>query len=69
MSEPHLIAPPPVSTPVHLKRGGRRSRNLPDDLLREASLRLGVMSLLFAVIWIVASVAGNLAEHAIKPDS
>ncbi|HMF88056.1 MAG TPA: serine/threonine-protein kinase, partial [Gemmatimonadaceae bacterium] len=69
MSEPHLIAPPPVSTPVHLKRTGGRSRNLPDDLLREASLRLGVMSLLFAVIWIVASVAGNLAEHAIKPES
>jgi serine/threonine protein kinase len=69
MSEPHLIAPPPVSTPAHLKRAGGRSRNLPNDLLREASLRLGVMSLLFAVIWIVASVAGNLAEHAIKPDS
>jgi serine/threonine protein kinase len=69
MSEPHLIAPPPVSTPAHLKRAGARSRSLPDDLLREASIRLGVMSALFGAIWIVATVGGNLAEHAIKPDS
>ena len=68
-SEPHLIAPPPGSTPAHLKRTGGRARSLPDDLLREASIRLGVMSGLFGAIWIVASVAGNLAEHAIKPES
>ena len=69
MSEPHLIAPPAVSTPAHLKRSGRRSRNLPNDLLREASLRLGVMSLLFAVLWFVGSLAAHLAEHAINPSS
>jgi serine/threonine-protein kinase len=68
MSEPHLIAPPPVSTPSHLKRS-RRARSLPDDLLRAASIRLGVMSLLFAVLWTVGTVAGHLAEHAIHPES
>jgi len=68
MSEPHLIAPPPVSTPSQLKRS-RRSRSLPDDLLRAASIRLGVMSLLFAVLWTVGTVAGHLAEHAIHPES
>ncbi len=69
MSEPHLIGPPPVSTPAGLQRSRGRSRNLPDDLLREASLRLGVMSLLFAVLWVVGVVAGHLAEHAIHPES
>ena len=70
MSEPFLIAPPPpVSTPAQLKRPGSRSRSLPDDLLRAASIRLGVMSLLFAVLWTVGTVAGHLAEHAINPDS
>ena len=69
MSEPHLIGPPPISTPASLERSRGRSRKLPDDLLREASLRLGVMSLLFAVLWVVGVVAGHLAEHAIHPES
>ena len=67
MSDPHLIGPPPVSTPADLKRG--RVRDLPDDLLRAASLRLGVMSLLFAVLWVVGEAAGHLAAHAIYPES
>jgi serine/threonine protein kinase len=67
MSDPQLIGPLPVSTPADLKRG--RVRDLPDDLLRAASLRLGVMSLLFAVLWVVGEVAGHLATHAIYPES
>jgi serine/threonine protein kinase len=69
MSDPHLIGPLPVSTPADLKRGRGRQRGLPDDLLKAASLRLGAMSLLFAVLWTVGVVAGHLAEHAIHPDS
>jgi eukaryotic-like serine/threonine-protein kinase len=69
MSDPHLIGPPVVSTPADSKRSRARTRALPEDLLRAASLRLGVMSLLFAVLWTVGSVAGHLAEHAIHPDS
>jgi serine/threonine-protein kinase len=69
MSGPQLIGPPPVSTPANLKRSRRSSRGLPDDLLKEASTRLGIMSLLFAVLWLVGSAAGHLAEHAINPES
>jgi eukaryotic-like serine/threonine-protein kinase len=69
MAAPHLIGPPPVSTPANLNRSGGSSRDLPDDLLRAASIRLGAMSLLFAVLWIVGEVAGHLAEHTIHPES
>jgi serine/threonine protein kinase len=70
MSKPSLIGPPAgASTPAALKRSHGRQRDLPDDLLRAASLRLGVMSLLFAVIWVVGTVLGHLAEHAIHPES
>ena len=68
-SAPHLIGPTAVSTPANLKRSGGSSRDLPEDLLKAASIRLGVMSLLFAVLWTVGEVAGHLAEHAINPDS
>jgi serine/threonine-protein kinase len=69
MSDPHLIGPqPPTSTPADLKRPHRRHRELPDDLLRAASLRLGIMSLLFAVLWIVGTVLGHIADHVLHPD-
>ena len=63
----HIIGPLQVSTPADLKRS--RARELPDDLLRAASLRLGVMSLLFAVLWVVGVTLGHLAAHAIYPNS
>jgi tRNA A-37 threonylcarbamoyl transferase component Bud32 len=69
MSAPQLIGPRPTSTPADLKRSRGSTRDLPDDLLREASLRLGVMSLLFAVLWVVGTVLGHLAAHAIDPAS
>ena len=53
MATPDLIAPPPGSTPVG-RAGPRRRRGIPDDLLREASSRLGVLSLLAAVLWVVS---------------
>jgi serine/threonine protein kinase len=64
-----LIAPPPSSTPADLTRSLGRFRGFPDDLLKEASLRLGIMSLLFAVLWVVGVVLGHVAAHAIYPDS
>ncbi|HWL41068.1 MAG TPA: serine/threonine-protein kinase [Gemmatimonadaceae bacterium] len=69
MADPQLIGPPPVSTPANLKRSRGSGRELPDDLLKAASLRLGIMSLLFAVLWVVGSVAGRLAVHALYPDN
>jgi len=67
--ERHLIGPQPVSTPATLTRSRSRFRDLPDDLLRAASLRLGVMSLLFAALWVLGETFGHLAAHALYPNS
>ena len=69
MTERHLIGPQPVSTPATLTRSRSRHRDLPDDLLRAASLRLGVMSLLFAALWVVGETLGHLAAHELYPGS
>ncbi|HEX9128824.1 MAG TPA: serine/threonine-protein kinase [Gemmatimonadaceae bacterium] len=69
ISHHRLIAPPPSSTPADLTRSLGRPRELPDDLLKEASLRLGIMSLLFAVLWIVGLTAGHLAARALYPNN
>ena len=68
MPENQLIGPQPVSTPADLKRSGPRTRGLPEDLLRAASARLGIMSLLFAVLWAVGTFAGHFAGHVLYPD-
>jgi eukaryotic-like serine/threonine-protein kinase len=69
MADHHLIGPPRASTSADLTRSLGRFRGFPDDLLREASLRLGIMSLLAAVLWVIGLTAGHLAAHAIYPDS
>jgi serine/threonine-protein kinase len=69
MNKHRLIAPPPSSTPTDLARSLGRFRGFPDDLLKEASLRLGIMSLLAAVLWVIGITAGHLAAHALYPDS
>ena len=63
--ERHLIGPPPVSTPATLTRSRSRYRDLPDDLLRAASLRLGIMSLLLGTLWVVGVAGGHLAARAL----
>jgi serine/threonine protein kinase len=65
MSHAKLIGPSPVSTPASLLRSKGRSREIPDDLLHEASLRLGILSLLGAVLWTVGTLAGHLADAAV----
>jgi serine/threonine-protein kinase len=67
MDPRQLIGPQPVSTPTDLLRSGPRTRGLPEDLLRAASLRLGVMSLLFAVLWFAGTFTGHLAGHVLNP--
>src|SRR4051812_11482222 len=65
MSFAKLIGPSPAVTPPGaLNSAGRRE--IPDDLLREASLRLGIMSLLGAVLWTVATAAGHIADGALR---
>jgi serine/threonine-protein kinase len=69
MTPKQTIGPQPGSTPTDLKSspGGRRA--LPDDLLREASARLGVMSVLFAGLWLLGTVIGHIAGHLILPEN
>ena len=60
MSTPRLIGPPRSSTPA-LKSSLRRRRTLPDDLLRDASRRLGIISLIAAALW----TFGTLLYHVV----
>jgi serine/threonine protein kinase len=69
MSDPHLIGPGPVSTPADIRKRRGRSRELPRDLLREASLRLGIMSLLGAVLWVLGVTLGHLAARSLYPNT
>jgi serine/threonine-protein kinase len=69
MAKENFIGPRPVSTPAALKRSGGRSAELPEDLLRAATQRLGVMSVLFAVLWVVGVTLGHFAGHVLNPDN
>ena len=42
------------------------SRTIPADLLKEASIRLGILALLAAALWVIATVAGHLAVRAMS---
>ncbi len=44
-----------------------RGRAIPADLLKEASIRLGILALLAAAVWIVATIGGHLAVRAMSP--
>src|SRR5215510_422971 len=62
----HLILPPRGSTPPALDSQGR-PRTLPPDLLREASQRLGILSLLGAVLWFLGTLLGHISLRAQSP--
>jgi hypothetical protein len=62
VTTPRLVGPPPRSTtPAEPAGARRRPRAIPDDLLRDASRRLGILSLLGAVLWAVGTVLYHLA--------
>jgi eukaryotic-like serine/threonine-protein kinase len=60
MSIPRLIGPPPSNTPADVTSSPRRRRSLPDDLLRDASRRLGIISLVAAALWTLGTVLYHL---------
>ena len=62
---PKMIRPPTTATPAEAaaKRGPRA---LPDDFLREASARLGIMSLVAACLWIVGTILGRVAMRSME---
>ena len=61
MPEPQLIGPPVGGTPAHLKPPGAARRGLPDDILKEASHRLSIISLLSAALWVLGTALYRLA--------
>jgi hypothetical protein len=59
MTDPHLIGPTLDSAPGEPWMRRARVRSLPYDLLKEASRRLEIMSLLAASLWVLGTVAGR----------
>lgn len=66
MSSPILIGPEP-STPGLLSSARSKSREVPEDLLLEASNRLALMAMMAFVLWIVANVLWHLTWGAFHP--
>jgi len=56
-----LIAPIAPSTPLTLGGSRKSKREIPKDLLKEASRRLEVMALLGAILWSVSSILWHIA--------
>ena len=69
MHKHHLIGKASASVPTRLSSEGRRSHALPDDLLREASRRLGIMALLGATLWVLGTVLDHVAVRVMSHDS
>jgi len=61
MPDLRLIGPLIRSTPGWRQRLLGHARALPNDLLKEASRRLGITALLAAVLWTAAAIADHLA--------
>jgi len=68
MHVPRLIRPPTDATPADVAAARGRPRALPDDFLREASARLGIMSLIAAGLWVVGTILGRLAMRSMQMD-
>src|SRR3954452_4482799 len=73
MADRHLIDPVRSTTPGTTS-SGRAPRALPADLLRDASRRRGIMSLVSAGLWTFATLLGHLAlrftpagDHWLRP--
>src|SRR6476469_3446959 len=65
MAHHQLIGPSPTSSSSSLLRTGKRGFDIPEDLLHEASRRLGILSLLGAVLWTVGTIAGHIANSVL----
>ena len=66
MPVPKLIRPPTDPTPSEPAARRGRPRDLPDDFLREASARLGVMSLVAGGLWVAGTILGRLAMRSMQ---
>ncbi|HKA90177.1 MAG TPA: serine/threonine-protein kinase [Haliangiales bacterium] len=66
MADAQRIGPVPRSTPAESRALRARRRELPDDLLREASRRLRILSLLGAVLWPVGWGLDQVVRRTIE---
>jgi eukaryotic-like serine/threonine-protein kinase len=66
MVEPHLIGPVPRTTAAKITAPQGHRRALPADLLRDASRRLGVLSLVAGGLWTFGSVLWHVAVRSIN---
>ena len=66
MADRHLIGPLPPTTSARTPTSGTRRRALPADLLRDASRRLGIMSVVACGLWTLGSVLGHLAVRSMS---
>ena len=60
------IGPPPASTTPRAGIFRRDTRGLPEDLLRQASKRLGVLCLLAAGIWVVGTILYHYVDRVLS---
>ena len=65
MGDPHLIGPVPRTTAAKTN-APRGPRALPDDLLRDASRRLGIISLVAGGLWLLATALSHVAARAMS---
>lgn len=66
MQPPRFIRPPTDATPAEAAAAQGGPRALPNDVLQEASVRLGIMSLVAAGLWLVGSILGRLAVQSMQ---
>jgi serine/threonine-protein kinase len=64
MADPHLIGPVVPTPPTKASSSRGHSRALPADLLRDASRRLGIMSLVGGGLWVLGLGLGHLAARS-----
>ena len=67
MAHTRLINRPPVTTPPGLGSTYSGSRDIPDDLLREAAHRLGIAAVLGVVLWFVGAALDHWAMKVLHP--
>ncbi|HKU62918.1 MAG TPA: serine/threonine-protein kinase [Gemmatimonadales bacterium] len=68
MSKPHLIGPLARATTPATGLVPGQPRRIPDDLLRQVSRRLEVMSLIAATLWFLGPALGHLARARLASD-
>src|SRR5262245_44869475 len=67
MPEPHVIGRLPSETPSDLQTEPGRPRRLPDDLLRQATKRFQILTLLAAGLWLLGPLLAHVALYVIDP--